>query len=255
MRPVLEDLDADLRALLDAAAPGIVPPPEAQGRVARRLAVAVAALPAATSGLSASHAARPSYIAGALRKTGAWAPKPVVAAFVAGALAGVGGYAATLSRHAAAPAPRVEPGVAVEANASAPVVPAEQPSAPPVFEAPGPRAEVASASSSREADAPSSPAARSPRTSDLDAERQILDVGRRALATGEPEDVLRATRQHERRFPEGALVEEREALAIQALVVSSRLDEARARAGRFAAKFPDSLLGPVVQAAIDTIPK
>lgn len=70
---------------------------------------------------------------------------------------------------------------------------------------------------------------------------------------GNPGRALALTQQHARRFPGGALSQEREAIAIQALAGLGRTAEARARAERFAAAFPGSayvrrfevLLGPV----------
>jgi outer membrane protein assembly factor BamD (BamD/ComL family) len=43
------------------------------------------------------------------------------------------------------------------------------------------------------------------------------------------------------RFPSGALVQEREVVAIEALVQLGRQDDARERAGRFLRRFPASV--------------
>jgi hypothetical protein len=51
---------------------------------------------------------------------------------------------------------------------------------------------------------------------------------------------LKATSEHARRFPDGVLAEEREAIAIEALVAAGRGDPARARFTQFVARFPDS---------------
>jgi hypothetical protein len=59
---------------------------------------------------------------------------------------------------------------------------------------------------------------------------------------------------HEHRFPKPQLQEEREALAIQALVMLKRYDEARARASRFKAAAPNSLFLPVIDASLAAIP-
>jgi hypothetical protein len=57
---------------------------------------------------------------------------------------------------------------------------------------------------------------------------------------GEPARALELVAEHARRFPGGALVQEREFIAIQALVGLSRSGAAAARARRFRAAFPDS---------------
>jgi hypothetical protein len=97
--------------------------------------------------------------------------------------------------------------------------------------------------------APANPVA-SP-TSSLAAERAILDPARTALGRGDGVSALEAVRAHERRFPSGALVEEREAIAIQALVLVGKKDEARSRGARFMTRYPGSVLGPTVNAAIE----
>ncbi len=47
---------------------------------------------------------------------------------------------------------------------------------------------------------------------------------------------------HLARFPDGQFAEEREALAIRALAMAGRVDEARARAALFRDAFPESML-------------
>jgi hypothetical protein len=94
-----------------------------------------------------------------------------------------------------------------------------------------------------------SPASARPSTSDLTAERSLLDVARTALGRGDFANALVSADAHQKRFPKGALAEEREALAVQALAGAGRRDEARARAERFAKSFPGSILLPAVEAA------
>jgi hypothetical protein len=55
---------------------------------------------------------------------------------------------------------------------------------------------------------------------------------------------------HSRKFPTGQLAEERESLAIRALVLLGRRDEAASRATQFKARYPNSLLSDVVDAAL-----
>jgi hypothetical protein len=85
--------------------------------------------------------------------------------------------------------------------------------------------------------------------SDLEAERALLDVARTALGRGDGAHSLGACDEHARRFPRGALGEEREAIAVQALVLEHREGEAKARAERFRKTHPRSILLPAVLAA------
>lgn len=85
--------------------------------------------------------------------------------------------------------------------------------------------------------------------SDLAAERAVLDVARTALGRGDAENALSAATEHAKKFPRGALSEEREAIAVQALAAGGRKDEARARAERFKKAHPDSILLPAVLAS------
>jgi hypothetical protein len=71
-----------------------------------------------------------------------------------------------------------------------------------------------------------------------------------ALARGRTSEALAATSEHQRRFPRGEFVEEREALAIQALARSGNLPAATARAERFRTRYPRSMLLRAVNAAV-----
>jgi hypothetical protein len=59
---------------------------------------------------------------------------------------------------------------------------------------------------------------------------------------------------HARRYPDSVMIEEREALAIKALVGQGSLAEARARGERFRARFPRSLLISSIDETLGTIP-
>lgn len=86
------------------------------------------------------------------------------------------------------------------------------------------------------------------------AERILLDEARAAYARGARNDALDALSRHGTRFPNGTLVEEREALAVRILVDAGRTAEARARGERFRARYPKSLMLPAVEAALESIP-
>ena len=78
-------------------------------------------------------------------------------------------------------------------------------------------------------------------------ESALLQRAQSALAS-DPARALALTDQHRRRFPAGALSEEREAIAIQALRGLGREPEARVRAARFETKYPNSVHRSRVQA-------
>jgi len=88
----------------------------------------------------------------------------------------------------------------------------------------------------------------------LDQERAVLDEARTALQSGDGAAALAAIDRHARGFAHPELAEEREALAVQALVISGRYEDARARAARFRASSPHSLFMPAVDASLASIP-
>jgi hypothetical protein len=89
-----------------------------------------------------------------------------------------------------------------------------------------------------------------PSSRGLAAERALLDVARAALARGEPSEALAAADRHGHEFPSGVLAEEREAIAIRALVAIGRREEAGTRAAAFERAYPNSLNGRAVRAAV-----
>jgi hypothetical protein len=95
---------------------------------------------------------------------------------------------------------------------------------------------------------------RAPIESDVKAERALLDRARAAFARGEAMGALALLDAHTHGFPAGRLTEEREALAVKALVAAERFEDARLRGARFRARFPASLLLPTVDNALGTIP-
>jgi hypothetical protein len=227
----LEPLEPELVALLDTER-GAAAPDAALDRVWSR--VAVVALPSppgagAHAGAAASRGWLASHAAGVAAAT-----------FVLGGLAGAGIHAIVQKPPAEriVYADRVVPGVPA---VPAPPVVAPVPSAVPTVDtSPTPRA-------SSHAPAPSA-------TSSLAAERALLDDARGALGAGDAGKALALADEHGRRFPRAQLGEEREAIAIQALVALGRNDEARARAARFRAVAPNSLFMPAIDAALQSIP-
>ena len=84
----------------------------------------------------------------------------------------------------------------------------------------------------------------------VEVENALITRAQSALARRQPSGALEALRTHAEQFPDGQLVEEREAMWVQALASTGDLDGARARAARFHRRFPDSPLGPAVDAAV-----
>jgi hypothetical protein len=110
------------------------------------------------------------------------------------------------------------------------------------------RATVAAAPQS-EPSAPPSPSARG-----LAAERALLDVARGALARGEAQEAFDASQRHAGEYPNGSLVEEREAIAIKALVALGRRDEAKVRAAEMERRFPNGLMLRAVKRTVERAP-
>ncbi|MBI5532195.1 MAG: hypothetical protein HY898_05750 [Deltaproteobacteria bacterium] len=179
---------------------------------------------------------------------GAAATFPLAKVVVALALGGAAVTAGTLALRSPSSTPvTAQPSslVAVQAVATE----SASASASPSAEAP-----VASASAPQEPKVipPRASAAASASAGEGPSETALLQQAQGALGS-DPGRALALTREHARRFPSGALSQEREAIAIQALVGLGRKAEARARAERFASANPGSayvrrfevLIGPL----------
>lgn len=95
------------------------------------------------------------------------------------------------------------------------------------------------------------PRERAPEQS-LAVEGAMLERARRALVDRDAGGALAICERHARRFPRGALREERERLAIEALVKLGRRREAVARVAAFDRAFPDSVQSERVHALLDS---
>ncbi|HTJ44060.1 MAG TPA: hypothetical protein VL463_18265 [Kofleriaceae bacterium] len=69
-------------------------------------------------------------------------------------------------------------------------------------------------------------------------------------ADRDPERALALVAEATARYPDGALAEERDAIRIEALAAAHRDDEARAAAGIFLDRYPDSVHRPIAEAAL-----
>ncbi|MEA2753386.1 MAG: hypothetical protein QOI41_7529 [Myxococcales bacterium] len=230
----LPDLAADARAAL-ADAKALVDPGDAvRARMRSRL---MNALPPPDGGGGGDDPGPQGGSGGgsSLPKAPLWV---VAAALAIGGAAGMLVPRAPVERIVVVPAPptsasSVAPSIAIALAPSLPAIDAKDlPSLPSA----APADAAAGSGTTRNGD-------------DLAAERAALDVARTALGRGDGKNALVACDDHARRFPRGALSEEREAIAVQALVLEHRPDDARARAERFRKTHPRSILLPAVLAA------
>lgn len=124
-----------------------------------------------------------------------------------------------------------------------PAAPAAEPSPPPASVAP-PTAGVppAGAAPRPASAAPKRPPVPAPSEAPTpeDEELLLLDSAHQALRRGDAEGALASAQAHASRFPSGTLAQEREVIAIEALVRLGRVPEARERAEAFGARYPTS---------------
>jgi hypothetical protein len=210
-------ISPEVRALLESERD--IPPVSSsqRARVIARAREAVAA-PRITSAHSLRVSGRPRWIAAA-------AAVAASAAFAAAAYELHGRFWPAPPAHEhRAPAPAV---------ASAPAAPVTPP--PAVTPAPAPP------------DEPRPVPAREPTRSDaVREELRLLQQAREDVARDDFAAALRPLAKHARRFKDGRLTEEREALRVKVLAGLGRTGEARQAATAFRTRFPRSVLLPAV---------
>jgi hypothetical protein len=146
-------------------------------------------------------------------------------------VAGGGAWLLSTSQPAPPPVPTHRPSVV--AVPLAPAAPLPEPVAAPAV------------ASTAQADAAQPPPATSPKLADKPtpppplSEAELLEQARSALKA-DPARALARANQHAARFPGGALVQEREVIAIKALRQLGRTAEADKRSEAFAKAFPGS---------------
>jgi len=151
-------------------------------------------------------------------------------------LLALGGIAWLWSRE---PAPAV---VTVTAPAPAAVVHPAGPASPPAQSAARPEPAAAPLPEPTPRPEPAARAAALPRPAVAEQPPDELTLLRAAQAqlASAPGQALETLAEHERHFPQGALAQEREVLAVDALLSLGRLTEARVRADALPAAFPDT---------------
>jgi hypothetical protein len=101
---------------------------------------------------------------------------------------------------------------------------------------------------------PSRPARTSGGRDSLALEIELVQRAHDAYTRGEVAISLKLAMEHARKFPNGRLAEEREALRVRSLERLGREDEAHRAAAAFAVRFPRSILLPHVQDAAGVRP-
>ena len=226
--PPVDDADA---ALLDQAVRGLRDdlPDDARMRKLERLVAPVLVAPPAT--LPWWERGAPRAVAGAML---------VVALGTAMVVTRAGGDAPTSSPAPSAPVPSVtslpadQPASLPAPLAMPPVSVDSLPAAPPALGTASPARDTKASRAQAPAPADGVPGAQDPGD-----ELALLEDARRALAT-DPARTLALADAHARRFAKPALAQERERLAIDALVRLGRRSEAEARAKSFEATYPQS---------------
>lgn len=226
----MDRIDALLEA--ERGRPGFTP----EQRDALWKGIELAMTGAAAAGASAGVAA-----------SAATASKKIAMAKLAGlaTVAALGGAGVGAAAHARWAEPKV---VTVERIVEKTVVAAP----PPIADAPAEKAvepaptAAASIAPKRVAPKASASTQEPARDPGLARERTLLDMARTALSRGDSTAALAAVDEHARDFPSSQLAEEREVLAIQALVAARRMPEARRRAAAFRTAHPKSPLLPIV---------
>jgi hypothetical protein len=134
------------------------------------------------------------------------------------------------------------------------VVYVDRPMAPPeASTVPAPVPPPATAAPSAIATSPVVASAPPARTSQLSAERVILDEARAALAQGDPARALDRLERHRRSFAAPILGEERDAMRVEALAKAGRRDDAIAAAAAFHKRWPESLFASTVDDAASSV--
>ena len=211
-------------------------PAAARQRIASRLAATALVVSAAGIAESAT--------AGTLRRGFVHSRLFAVAlALPAGALVGAAGHA--YWQRPAAPAAIATAPVIPPLAVAAPVVttPPVAVEALPTATSPVPPAPTGAPSLKSEREAPS-----------LERELSLLERARTRLSEGQPQSTLQLLREHRLAYPNSALQQESEALAIRALIAAGRTAEARGRAVGFVEAYPTSALRGSVERAIESIP-
>lgn len=232
---------------LRALGPGEEPPVEAKQRVAGALFTALDAAALAAAGAPKPLAPASLHPAPVSLLGGVAGSKVLAVAAGIWLMGGVTGAALyRVLRPTEVRVVYVDPPARTASSATLPPEPDSEPSASAANSAPSgaqralPAPNAARAKPSLVADS----------LTDLARERALLDIARADAAHGDPAQALNTAEQHRHQFPQGRLAEEREALAIRALLSLGHRREAEARARAFRTAYPHSFLTSVLESAL-----
>lgn len=222
----MSELGPDTRALIDAARdahdPTAADRSRVRGKIATRIGAAAFGTTVAVTATSSSARA---------------AAKLGIGVVVGGALLLAGMW--WKSSHEPTISPRVD----------APIVAAPAPSDPPVVDL-GPAAvpvESLAAAPTVEKKVVAAPVQNSQST--LDAELALLRDAKKAINDSDPTRSLQILDEHQRKYPDGILAEERASTRVFALCAAGKTAEAHMGAQDFLAKYPRSPSAPRVRAS------
>jgi hypothetical protein len=262
----MNDLSREARAALENGLKLDGPSGERRAHVKSRLLVAFGSGAAVLGGSAAAAEAATPLVAGVAATAKGLAMGSLLVWFGAGALAGAGMSGAVVAvRHVTTPAGQATRGRPLETRRAAPepraalkpaVSAASVVAAPDEVGESAPRADRAAnagALSAAPAGVGNSPVVNTPpapsappvaSSSTLSEEAALLERAERALVRNEPNTALAALAEHERRFPLGALREERQAAKVLAFCTLGWVAEARTLARAFVSTAPGSVLVP-----------
>lgn len=163
----------------------------------------------------------------------------VLAIAAAALLAGAGAGAIYVTQVAAPPSTTGVPmtGSGVVPSAMSPVSPSASSSGPGLGLVPMPSSTPSAVASHKATSL--APSASAHEVADPDLEAPLLRSAQDALR-GNPGEALAKAQEHAKKYPRGLLVQEREVIAIEALLKLGRRDEAVGRSVRFSKSFPGS---------------
>ena len=211
-----------LRELLQAAVREDQPPSGLEERMERALGPLLEGAPGATIAAPTDAPAARSLLT--LGGSGKWLGAVLIAAAIGFSVHWAGEH------RGAAPARSV----AANQGVPAPAAPGEP--RPEVSEQPAPEPTPRVAPKSSESAAPS----RALGHLGINEEMALLRRAHDALRAGAAAQAWSLTEEHRRQFPRGSLDQEREVIAIEALVALGRRSSAEERAARFRARYPGS---------------
>ncbi|MBI2389452.1 MAG: hypothetical protein HYV09_07630 [Deltaproteobacteria bacterium] len=248
MSDELPPLPSDIRDLVAADRRADTIDDERRRRIARNVGAAI--LAGGAVGVAVGMTAKGGLLA---TLSAFFSRKAAVAAtaFALGGAAGAGGYAAS-ARLSKAPEP-VCPSAFATGTAPAPKQVAPM---TPTEPAPAPVATASASATETTTAAPVAPSVSNAQNgaSELAAEKDLIDTARSALLRGNAANALAACATHEKRFPNGKLVEEREYVAIASLTRLGRDAEARARFASFKKRFPQSFYAVTLEQQLEPPP-